>query len=236
MSTRSMILSLIWLDDEKILVCESLGLMKLIDAIAGDILSEFILPPSDERRCANAAIIRDKLLICGDRHGTVSVFKLHSTHRAKAAQVFHKIHSRLGVQSLFYNTRDDTIFSTGRDGTLRFYEIRNDDGKNAICRPLHSKKMPMSWVARIFETRAGDIYVLGFKHVICFIGLISLPPPPLSFSTGTKPFVTGPFRRLQHECRSYRLAISLRWWSQILGLHDHRGKNKICLYKQEADP
>ena len=180
MSTRSMILSLIWLDDEKILVCESLGLMKLIDAIAGDILSEFILPPSDERRCANAAIIRDKLLICGDRHGTVSVFKLHSTHRAKAAQVFHKIHSRLGVQSLFYNTRDDTIFSTGRDGTLRFYEIRNDDGKNAICRPLHSKKMPMSWVARIFETRAGDIYVLGFKHVICFIGLIS--PPPLSLS------------------------------------------------------
>lgn len=141
-------------------------------------IAEYILPPSRERWLTAAAIIctPTSMLICGDRAGNIHVYKLeyknfHSNEAiGKPIQTLHKIHGKMGVQS-FYIFRENLITS-GRDGMLRFYQIRSEDTTPLLI--LHKKKMPMDWISGMLKVnmeRSGEkkedefLFIFGFKQV-----------------------------------------------------------------------
>ncbi|XP_012255908.2 WD repeat-containing protein 6 [Athalia rosae] len=168
----SKILSMHWLSNDSLLLCGIKGLLKLVKIVNGITLieSEHKLPQSRER-WTTAAIIHKNLLICGDRAGSIHLYrKTHSEYNAKSVdknycinpfQSLLKIHGRLGVHSC--TIVGNKLLSTGRDGTLRFFELLEIEGQKTMSE-LHINKMPMDWVSTISET-SNDIYVLGFKEV-----------------------------------------------------------------------
>lgn len=125
------------------------------------VLSEHILPASRERWTTSACMYKN-LLICGDRMGSIFVYKLDINSKSPL-QSFKKIHGRLGVQSC--SIINSNLISTGRDGTLRFYKFCNVDGENPIIDFLYTKHAPMDWVSRLLNIE-NSYYVLGFKEVI----------------------------------------------------------------------
>lgn len=162
--TELKIFSLHWLSNEKIIICSDSGYLRIVDIIRKIVEPEwtFILPASRER-WTTAAIIFRNLLICGDRAGSVYTFSFNNFNQQNSESlpmhVFPKIHGRLGVQSFAISA--NKLVSTGRDGTVRFYEF-HDHTKGLEA--LHLKKMPMDWVCKILE-QDNDLYVLGFKEV-----------------------------------------------------------------------
>jgi len=116
------------------------------------------------------------MLICGDRAGNIHVYKLeyknfHSNVVIeKPIQTLHKIHGKMGVQSFY--TFGGNLITSGRDGMLRFYQIRPEDTNPLLI--LHKKKMPMDWISgmlkvnmeRLSEKKEDEIFfIFGFKQV-----------------------------------------------------------------------
>ena len=165
----SKIFSIQWLNNDALLVCGSLGRLKIITVASNGemkILSEYTLPESRER-WITAAITYENLLICGDRAGSIFVFKtsnVENNESEKLVQTFHKIHGKFGIQSC--TIRGPKLITTGRDGQLRFYGFRNENGEYYL--DLEStRNMPMDWINRILETKE-DQYVFGFSEVRIF--------------------------------------------------------------------
>ncbi|XP_015108821.1 WD repeat-containing protein 6 [Diachasma alloeum] len=159
---NSKIFSLHWLSPTEILVCGAQGALKILHLSQKnlEIHSEFTLPPSKE--CwTTSAIISSTLLICGDRTGSIIVYALAPSPSKTPKQMFPRIHGRLGVQS--FGSSGGKIISTGRDGTLRYHRLLEDDS-GGYLKPLHWRKMPMEWVSRSVSTN-DDVYILGFKEI-----------------------------------------------------------------------
>ena len=104
----------------------------------------------------------NNFLVCGDRVGNIFVYDLNLNHK-DPVKVFKKLHGRLGVQSC--QIIDSKVVTTGRDGTVRFYNLRNNKCGEATIDLLYSKIMPMNWVNRVIKYN-NDYYVLGFKEVL----------------------------------------------------------------------
>lgn len=160
------IFSMQWLNNNSLLLCGSQGRLIVIN-IEEDgnvkILSEYILPESRER-WTTAAILYENLIICGDRAGSVFVFKTSSDDNndsRRPVQIFHKIHGKLGIQSCAI--RGNKLITTGRDGHLRYYEIRNENDKYFLDVEC-ANNMPMDWISRIIEIH-DEQYVFGFSEV-----------------------------------------------------------------------
>nr|XP_033338866.1 WD repeat-containing protein 6 isoform X1 [Megalopta genalis]XP_033338867.1 WD repeat-containing protein 6 isoform X1 [Megalopta genalis] len=167
------ILSIQWLQDNKIIACGSDGILKIVafDMTASiTIESTCSLPPSRER-WLTAAVLYEGLLICGDRAGNMHVFKLkeYVLHKEvyiketndKPIQTFTKVHGKVGIQSFLI--LDSKLVSSGRDGMLRFYELSEHENSK-LLRILHKKKMPMDWISGSIKI-SDDILILGFKEV-----------------------------------------------------------------------
>jgi hypothetical protein len=137
---------------------------------------KYRLPPSRERWLTAAITFytpakTSQMLICGDRVGNIHVYTRKSFDVIKnPIQTLHRIHGTMGVQS-FHIFRKNLVTS-GRDGMLRFYQIREEDTEPLLV--LHKKKMPMDWVSDMIEVnmeRAGEtkkdenFFVFGFKQV-----------------------------------------------------------------------
>ncbi|XP_011310169.1 WD repeat-containing protein 6 [Fopius arisanus] len=158
----SKIFSLQWLSGASLLVCGPRGALKLLNFKGNhlEIQAEFTLPLSKE--CwTTSALICSSLLVCGDRTGNIIVYRVNPSPSKMPRQILQRIHGRLGVQSL--GISGDKILSTGRDGTLRYHRLLEDDSGEHL-EPLHWKKMPMEWVSRSLRTD-DDVYVLGFKEI-----------------------------------------------------------------------
>ena len=125
------------------------------------ILSEYTLPESRER-WITAAIIYKTLLICGDRAGSIFVFKIsRSMDKNSPAQTFYKIYGRFGIQCCVI--RGTKLITAGRDGQMRFFNLRNDNSEYFLELEC-AKNMPIDWISRVLETR-NDQYVFGFGEV-----------------------------------------------------------------------
>ncbi|XP_046616157.1 WD repeat-containing protein 6 isoform X1 [Neodiprion virginianus] len=170
----SKVLSMHWLNEDSLLVCGLEGCMKTVKIVQGSalVISNHLLPQSRER-WTTAAVVHENLLICGDRAGSIHLFRIgdvgidnlltdqtNSCH-IHPFQSLLKIHGRLGVHSC--KIIEDKLLTTGRDGTLRFYKLQKIDGQKTIS-PLQIDKMPMDWVSITLKT-CTDLYVLGFKEV-----------------------------------------------------------------------
>ena len=92
--------------------------------------------------------------------GSIFVYNLLSDSK-DPLQTFKKIHGRLGVQSC--TVIDNSLVSTGRDGTLRFYKFVQSE--SAFIEYLYAKNMTMDWVSRLIINK-NNFYVLGFKEVL----------------------------------------------------------------------
>ncbi|XP_051172215.1 WD repeat-containing protein 6 isoform X2 [Leptopilina boulardi] len=170
----SKIFSMQWLSNESLLLCGSLGRLIIVDVKSDGkvkILYEYILPESRER-WTTAAILYENLIICGDRIGSVFVFKKSPNDKdfQKPLQTFYKIHGKLGIQSC--SIRANKLITAGRDGHLRFYEIRNENDEYFLELEC-SKNMPMDWISRIFELQ-DDQFVFGFSEIDFIVYSISL--------------------------------------------------------------
>lgn len=125
------------------------------------ILTQHRLPASRERWVTTACLY-DDVMICGDRMGSIFVYKL-AVNYLDPIQSFKKIHGRLGVQSCIIVK--DNLLTSGRDGKLRFYNIYKVDSDSPKIEYIYSKNMPMDWVSKVLKYQ-NDYYVLGFKEVI----------------------------------------------------------------------
>lgn len=95
--------------------------------------------------------------------GSIFVYDMNSDE-ANPLQAFKKIHGKLGVQSC--KILDSKLLTTGRDGTVRFYNLILGASNNLAVEFLHAKKTPMDWVNRVLKIKNHYI-VLGFKEVSC---------------------------------------------------------------------
>ncbi|XP_039303311.1 WD repeat-containing protein 6 isoform X2 [Solenopsis invicta] len=175
---NSQILSLQWLNNCEFIACGANGLLKLFSFGLG-VKEKYRLPPSRERWLTAAITFytptkTSQMLICGDRVGNIHVYKRQSYCSdvviEEPIQTLYRIHGKIGVQS-FHIFRKNLITS-GRDGMLRFYQIREEDTEPLLV--LHKKKMPMDWISNMMEVnmeRAGEtkkdeiFFVFGFKQV-----------------------------------------------------------------------
>ncbi|XP_071571195.1 tRNA (34-2'-O)-methyltransferase regulator WDR6-like isoform X1 [Temnothorax nylanderi] len=180
---NSQIFSLQWLSNNKLIACGANGLLKLSRFIKNDkydnkVIAECILPPSRERWLTAASIIYTptSMLICGDRAGNIYVYKLEykSFHSdvviEKPIQTFNKIHGKMGVQS--FCIFREKLMTSGRDGMLRFYQIRAEDTKPLLR--LHKQKMPMDWISGMLKVNRDELneiqkdeifFIFGFRQV-----------------------------------------------------------------------
>lgn len=187
---ESQIFSLQWLKDDTLIVCGANGLLKIFNfTISGmrifitqiiysntlrymplsleffvgviHVSAKCALPPS--RECwPTAATIYEELLICGSRAGNVHVYEFNNANEGikKPVQTLSKIHGKIGVQS--FTVLEGKLMTTGRDGTLRFFELSKGGTKSLLM--LHRKKMPMDWISSTLRVD-GIVLVLGFKEV-----------------------------------------------------------------------
>ncbi|OXU24481.1 hypothetical protein TSAR_014047 [Trichomalopsis sarcophagae] len=145
------------LNRQRIALASIKGEVTLYDSI--QVLSKHILPPSRERWTTSACMHKN-LLICGDRMGSIFIYRLDNNSK-NPLQSFKKIHGRLGVQSC--SIIDSNLISTGRDGTLRFYKFSNVDSITPTVNFLYTKSTPMDWASRLLKIE-NNYYVLGFKE------------------------------------------------------------------------
>ncbi|PNF20195.1 hypothetical protein B7P43_G16418 [Cryptotermes secundus] len=156
------IFSLHWLSSDNLLSCGPNGILemwKLGHPQWLQKMNEFELPKSKER-WISAAALRENFLVCGDRNGSIHLFKIvdNQTNSIQCpSQSFYKIHGRLGVSSLIWY--GNCLYSTGRDGTVRRYLMLENEGR-LEC--LNADKLPMEWPATTSLSAFG-LLVLGFR-------------------------------------------------------------------------
>lgn len=124
-----------------------------------------------------------KTLICGDRAGNIHVYSYkvkdcdipessknpENLDIQKPIQTLHKVHGKMGVQS--FDIFQGNLITSGRDGMLRFYQVRADNTKPLLM--LHKKKMPMDWISgmsKVYvtsckQTKKEIVLIFGFKQV-----------------------------------------------------------------------
>nr|CAD7455549.1 unnamed protein product [Timema tahoe] len=123
--------------------------------------------PLCRQRWLTAALQQAATLVVGDRMGGVHMYHLDLDAPdilQKPSQSFPRLHSHLGVSGLASHA--GYIWSTGRDGTLRRYQL-NHTGPNFLSY-LGADKLPMEWGARVLVGPHG-VLVLGFLEHLCVL-------------------------------------------------------------------
>ena len=148
---------------------------------------QFVLPSSQNHGSVkgqfwfSCALLVDGALVVGDRIGNIHLFNFDAHSQAyelvSPSQTFWRIHGRLGVGDLqICKTQKNTIWSTGRDGTVRSFVLkrkyiqcpsRNNDSCDTqkIIQFLEEKscnKLKFSWPDKLCLGQQGQVVILGF--------------------------------------------------------------------------
>ncbi|XP_011869820.1 PREDICTED: WD repeat-containing protein 6 [Vollenhovia emeryi] len=178
---NSQILSLHWLSDNELIACGANGLLKLFWLTENNdikVITECILPSSRERWLTAAIVYAPmSILICGDRVGNIYIYKLDSNRFdsnvtigiKKPVQTLYRVHGKMGVQS--FHVSQKNLITCGRDGMLRFYQMRAEDAKPLLLQ--YKKKMPINWISGMLngneltnKSEDDDIlFIFGFKEM-----------------------------------------------------------------------
>ncbi|XP_069695221.1 tRNA (34-2'-O)-methyltransferase regulator WDR6 [Periplaneta americana] len=155
------VFSVHWLTSEILLTCGHNGLLemwKLCHTRQLEKMNAYELPKGRER-WISAASLRGNFLVCGDRNGSIHLFKVDGIGLQSPLQTFSKIHGRMGVSSLVWH--ENRLLSTGRDGTLRQFLLSEEE---SLLEHLSADKLSMDWPAVTVPSPSG-LLVLGFKSV-----------------------------------------------------------------------
>ncbi|XP_074641979.1 tRNA (34-2'-O)-methyltransferase regulator WDR6-like isoform X2 [Tubulanus polymorphus] len=163
---------LCWCDAENMLLTGPYGHLVVISVVLntdGNSLetvqiADFKLPHAKQPWVSASTLLPDcDLLICGDRNGTIHVYQLSdSTNNKDPIQSFHRLHGKAGVTSLCYH--EGYVYSTGRDGCYRKYEIIEQKLNLLSSNKVHKG---FDWIDKILFT-SDDSIILGF-HTSNFV-------------------------------------------------------------------
>ena len=171
-----------------ILTCGDKGLLKLSNLTVQELKIEvnhlvwkLILPSKNEWKgqfwFACAILIDDRTLVVGDRAGNIHLYnhsKIDSQKCESPSQTFWKVHGRLGVGDLKLSQNKTTLWSTGRDGTIKSFSIEMSEESETFvkgtsltkCKTVMAEKscerLKISWPEKLILAKDGHIAILGF--------------------------------------------------------------------------
>ena len=171
-----------------ILTCGDKGILQLSNFTVQELKMEvnhlvwkLILPSKNEWKgqfwFACAILIDDRTLVVGDRAGNIHLYnhsKIDSQKYESPSQTFWKVHGRLGVGDLKLSRNKTTLWSTGRDGTIKSFSIEMSEESETFvkdtsltkCKTVMAEKscerLKISWPEKLILAKDGHIAILGF--------------------------------------------------------------------------
>lgn len=127
-----------------------------------------------------AIVIENIFLIIGDRMGNIHLYTLRNSYQTvelmQPCQTLWKIHGRLGVGDMKLSKNSKELWSTGRDGCVRSFKVRekitNISSNEPYCKEGNKQyyleeisciKLKISWPEKILIGSNGNIVILGFQ-------------------------------------------------------------------------
>ncbi|CAC5398690.1 unnamed protein product [Mytilus coruscus] len=165
---KGKVLSIHWLSENSLLTTGPEGHIHCyeLSSVENDVpmmtlIQTFTLPYCKQRWVSAVTLSTDrKSLICGDRAGTVHVYRWGEqiNQYLDPVQSFWKIHGKTGVTDVC--SADNTIYTAGRDGHYRQFTIYN--GQLML---LNSNRVfkGFDWLDKLELQPDGDIYIYGFQ-------------------------------------------------------------------------
>ncbi|XP_071154129.1 tRNA (34-2'-O)-methyltransferase regulator WDR6-like [Mytilus edulis] len=165
---KGKVLSIHWLSEDLLLTTGPDGLIHCYELSSVEngvatmnLIQTFTLPSCKQRWVSAVTLSTDrKSLICGDRAGTIHVYKWGEQVKQylDPVQSFWKIHGKTGVTDIC--SADDSIYTAGRDGHYRQFTI--DNGQLQL---LNSNRVfkGFDWLDKLELRSDGDIYIYGFQ-------------------------------------------------------------------------
>ncbi|KAK0057949.1 WD repeat-containing protein 6 [Biomphalaria pfeifferi] len=173
---KGKVLDVVWLDHHHIVISGPDGICILLKVevsedkesnshIAMTVQKRLFLPAAKHRWISAACFVPTQVdvemetLVCGDKDGSVLLYNLNNKSNADIVepdQMFVKVHGKAGTT--FVGHRDGYIYSAGRDGFYRQWQIQ--DGSLV---QLHGCKVVKSfeWIEKL-EWNQDDLLVYGF--------------------------------------------------------------------------
>ncbi|RWS01829.1 WD repeat-containing protein 6-like protein, partial [Dinothrombium tinctorium] len=155
----SKIFSLFYVSNETYLSCSINGELKLWTDLI--FVRKHILPYSKYRWPTCGVYLNEKILIVGDRSGSVTVFNTHS----ESLQYFQNIHGDNGVTDLKIKPNSEFLYSCGRNGKIFEYLFHSDQETIKLLRVVKLGH-EVDWIAKL-------TFDLNHSNCLCVLGFIS---------------------------------------------------------------
>lgn len=164
--TLSLIRSLSYVSDDKILVCNNHGKCLLVNNKSFDPEKTFIIPQCAERWITSVCYVNDELILIGDRCGSLHLYDINIENPISTLK---RLHGNLGITNILQNEEDENsiYFTTsGHDGTLKEVQM-NKSNKKLIL--FNTSKIPVAWIEKMKKIDNMS-FIFGFndKHFVVF--------------------------------------------------------------------
>ncbi|XP_071505459.1 tRNA (34-2'-O)-methyltransferase regulator WDR6-like [Diadema antillarum] len=125
--------------------------------------AQFTLPPCRQRWATCAVVLDDDRVVCGDRRGSVHLYKCNNCYLQVVGPVssLPGLHGKSGTSSICLH--EGLLYSTGRDGT--YCQISIADSGELRLQNTYKVYKGFDWLEKLIFTDEGDILVLGFHSV-----------------------------------------------------------------------
>ncbi|XP_048485447.1 WD repeat-containing protein 6-like [Plutella xylostella] len=151
------ILSMHWAGNRHLVVCSDNGNITILASKGNEVetVTNFSLPQSKERWLTAAGIdSKNRLFAVGDRCGNVHIYIIGKNNPVKT---LNKVHGRYGPTSI--TIIDNGIITTGRDGTVKHFDLAYDTVKY-----MKSIDLNFEWVEKFLDKN--ENIVCGFQEIV----------------------------------------------------------------------
>ena len=155
---KSKVFSICFVDSFNFIVCGIEGEIKLLSLKTFDRIGEYFLPNS-RHRWPVSAILHKKLLIIGDRCGSIFVFLRDNPNPVKE---FRHIHGSNGVTAIKVRPNTQLMYSSGRNGKI--FEFLIEDNNCWLLRTFRILS-DMEWIGNFeFDEQTNEMsFIYGFQ-------------------------------------------------------------------------
>ncbi|XP_054168533.1 WD repeat-containing protein 6-like [Oppia nitens] len=154
----SKVLSVCFVDCNHFVSCGLNGVVKVMSVNTMTTISEYVLPNSRHRWPVDG-LIYEKLLILGDRCGSVFVYKINEE---KPFKEFRHLHGSNGVTAIKLKPKSKFMYSSGRNGKICEFLLED---QNCILLRAYRIFSDMEWIGNFtFDDTTNQLsYVYGFE-------------------------------------------------------------------------
>ncbi|XP_033119459.1 WD repeat-containing protein 6-like isoform X2 [Anneissia japonica] len=170
---ESKVLGLCWAEDQHLFSSGPEGQLILWDVsmtannLTAKKLMMFILPESRQRWITTAVRLpQGKGFLCGDKRGSLHHFVCSNSEIHQPifpVTTLRGVHGKVGVTDICCH--EDHIYSTGRDGTCKEYDL-----SGGVLQIMNTNRIykGFEWIEKLIIKENGEIQVLGF-HTSQFV-------------------------------------------------------------------